>query len=123
MIKARKGQGKYRKGVLNLWGNSCTVTSVTNQLVLIASHIKPWAESNNAERLDPSNGLTLIATLDNLFDQYLITFNPDNGKMFISDAVDEQDHVVIGIPSPLKIKPSAKQTKYLRFHFNKFRSN
>ncbi|WP_245431366.1 HNH endonuclease signature motif containing protein, partial [Rhodoplanes roseus] len=34
--------------------------------VLRASHIKPWRDASDQERLDPRNGLLLSATLDAL---------------------------------------------------------
>lgn len=39
-----------------------------------ASHAKPWRTSSDQERLDPHNGLPLIATLGVLFDRGLIGF-------------------------------------------------
>ena len=48
--------------------------------MLIASHIKPWKDSSNTERLDINNGILLTPTFDKLFDKFLITFN-DNGTI------------------------------------------
>ena len=42
---------------------------------LVASHMKPWSRSTNAERLDGSNGLLLSPHVDHLFDRGLITFS------------------------------------------------
>ena len=36
---------------------------------LRASHIKPWRDATNAERLNGSNGLLLSPPIDHLFDQ------------------------------------------------------
>jgi hypothetical protein len=41
LVDARLGQGKFRSGVLQLWGNRCSVTGSTIQAVIRASHIKP----------------------------------------------------------------------------------
>ena len=54
--------------VLKIWGNRCCVTGSTTLDAIRASHIKPWRRSSNQERLDPYNGLPLVATLDALFD-------------------------------------------------------
>src|ERR1019366_6901961 len=66
LFNARLGQGKFRTQVLESWGNCCSVTGSVVQPAIRASHIKPWRESSNAERLDRNNGLPLIASLDAL---------------------------------------------------------
>jgi putative restriction endonuclease len=43
--------------------------------MLVASHIKPWSESNVSERLDPENGLSACPTHDVAFDTGLLTVN------------------------------------------------
>ncbi|MEI6914209.1 MAG: HNH endonuclease signature motif containing protein, partial [Armatimonadota bacterium] len=52
----------------------CRLTHVGNPTHLIASHIKPWRESNNDERLAGGNGLLLTPSIDHLFDRGFITF-------------------------------------------------
>ena len=39
--------------------------------LLFASHIKPWSDSNNKERLDPYNGFLLTPNLDVCFDKVI----------------------------------------------------
>ena len=41
----------------------------------MASHIKPWAVSDDVERLDPHNGVAACPTHDAAFDSGLITIN------------------------------------------------
>lgn len=79
LAKARVGQGYFRKQVILLDG-SCRVTGVTDTRLLIASHIKPWREASNAERLSGNNGMLLSPHVDVLFDEQLITFE-DDGRM------------------------------------------
>jgi HNH endonuclease len=74
LIDARRGQGKFRVEVGVRWNNICAVTGCGIVEVLRASHIKPWRDSTNRERLDPENGLLLAAHVDALFDKDLITF-------------------------------------------------
>ncbi|WP_449429673.1 HNH endonuclease [Rhodanobacter umsongensis] len=50
--------------------------------MLIASHIKPWREASNAERLSGCNGLLLSPHVDALFDEQFITFD-DDGRMHV----------------------------------------
>lgn len=52
--------------------------------VLIASHIKPYRDSNDDEAFDPNNGLLLSKTLDSLFDLNYISFEDDGTIIFYS---------------------------------------
>lgn len=83
LIDARRGQGEFRRAVINLH-RRCLVTGVEDASLLIASHIKAWALGTNVERLDPHNGLLLAPHIDKLFDRGLISF-ADNGEMLVSD--------------------------------------
>ena len=76
LAKARIGQGRFRAGLVAAWGKGevCALTCIAVSELLIASHIKPWRESTNEERLDPMNGLLLVAHADRLFDRFLLSF-------------------------------------------------
>ena len=58
VVTSRRGQGVFRANVL-LRESSCQVTRVDDSRHLKASHIKPWRDAADAERLDGSNGLVL----------------------------------------------------------------
>ncbi|SAL79589.1 hypothetical protein AWB68_05670 [Caballeronia choica] len=120
LIKARLGQGTYRKQMLELWDGKCAVTGLTTPSALIASHAKPWADSTDEERLDPYNGLPLMATLDRLFDKHLIAFDPETGEMLISHVVEEADRAILGIPANLRNIPNEQQAHYLKLHLDRF---
>ncbi len=79
----RTEQGNYRKAALELWDNKCAVTGVDEPGWLIASHIKPWRESSNEERVNPLNSLILTPNYDKLFDRGIISFSPENGKIIL----------------------------------------
>jgi hypothetical protein len=74
LIKARIGQGTFRMELIKLW-KGCAVTGVSEKKFLIASHIFPWRSSNNAEKLNPYNGLLLQPNFDTFFDKGYISFN------------------------------------------------
>jgi len=52
----------------------CPFTKINDNRLLIASHIKPWAFSDNKERLDLKNVFVLSPLFDKLFDRGLISF-------------------------------------------------
>lgn len=112
LIEARLGQGKYRDSVLDRWDQSCAVTGCETAAALRASHIKPWRISNDEERIDPENGLPLIATLDALFDKNLVSFG-DDGLIVISKTL-EGDLKSLGIKQGLRLrKPLTRSQKKL----------
>jgi len=115
LINSRVGQGRYRKGVIKLWG-MCAVTKVQEQSLLKASHIKPWIKSSDSEKLDPCNGLLLTPNLDSLFNDGYITFQ-DDGAIAISKKLTKGDKDKLGIHDGLKlVKIFAKTKVYLHYH-------
>ncbi|MEI7785143.1 MAG: HNH endonuclease signature motif containing protein [Betaproteobacteria bacterium] len=68
LVNARIGQGLFRSRV-ELIEPYCRITGVTDRRFLRASHIKPWVDSDNRERLDGHNGLLLSPHVDHLFDK------------------------------------------------------
>lgn len=86
LVQARVGQGKFRNDVASLWGKGevCALTGIAVPELLIASHIKPWRDSDDAQRLDPCNGLLLAAHVDKAFDKYLLSFKESRGEFLIS---------------------------------------
>lgn len=86
LVKSRRGQGLFKSRVeLNEAG--CRVTGVTAREHLRASHIKPWCDSDNTERLDGNNGLLLAPHIDHLFDRGYISFT-NEGKLLVSNSLD-----------------------------------
>src|SRR5450830_228945 len=115
LVDARHGQGDFRRELELVWGGKCAVTGCAIGAVLRASHIKPWAESTNSERLDSNNGLLLTSNLDALFDRFLITFS-ENGKMLISASIPENQLKILGIGGSLRKVLNTEQIKYLTQH-------
>ncbi|CAG4901537.1 HNH endonuclease [Paraburkholderia gardini] len=81
LTKARVGQGRFRADVTARWGRgeACALTGIAIDEMLVASHIKPWRDSSNSERMDPMNGLLLVAHADRLFDRHLMSFKKVGG--------------------------------------------
>jgi hypothetical protein len=88
LTRARVGQGFFRKQVI-LLDPVCRVTGVTDTRLLIASHIKPWREASNPERLSGYNGLLLSPHVDALFDEQFITFE-DDGQMRVRSSLSRE---------------------------------
>lgn len=115
IIQSRIGQGVFRSGLISYW-RRCAVTGCNSPDLLRASHIKPWRDSDNAERLDVYNGLLLIPNLDNVFDKGYISFD-DDGKIIINDRLSDRDRDKLGIHSGMRLrKIEQRHIKYLDYH-------
>ena len=115
LIKARRGQGLYRREAIRLW-QDCSLTGFGNKSILIASHIKPWKLSNNSERIDAYNSLLLVPTVDKLFDKGYVGFEP-TGRILLSDKISAIDWDKINISDELHLRFVPEQTKpFLEYH-------
>lgn len=122
LVTSRVGQGAYRKRIIHRWEYKCAVTGFDKLNVLIASHILPWADSDNNQRLDVHNGILLSPTYDALFDRHLISFE-NTGKIILSDAVETQAFEKIGVTGKEKIKKLSNcNFEYLEKHRLQFSS-
>jgi hypothetical protein len=111
----RRGQWLFRRRLETHWGSACAVTGCTVPEALRASHIKPWKRFKSL-RLNPNNGLLLTATIDALFDQYLVSFD-DDGKMLLVPKISAEDRKRLMLAGMKLSKPlSSKQRKNLSWH-------
>ncbi len=102
LVTSRVGHGAYRKRLIHRWEYKCAVTGFDKPQILIASHIVPWKDANNQERVDVNNGIILSPTYDALFDRHLISFE-DTGKIILSDQFRDLDYRKIGVTGNEKI--------------------
>jgi len=113
MLAVRIGQQRFRKLVTDFWEGKCAITGA--KLFLTAAHIKPWCLSNNHERLDVFNGLTLSPLYDKAFDAGYISF-ADDGKIIINEKLKGEAHL-LGISGEEKIEGITPfHLKYLEYH-------
>lgn len=132
LAQARIGQGRFRADVTRLWGRGevCTLTGIALPELLVASHIKPWRDSNDDERLDPANGLLLAAHADKLFDRHLMSFESTRGglRCVIAPVALSAAHAtqlkVDAIVDMTYLNPSAgrRVEQYMRGHMERFRA-
>ena len=117
LIMARRGQGIFRQRVARI-ETHCRLTGVARPGHLIASHMKPWRDSGDQERLDGENGLLLTPTVDHLFDRGFISFE-DNGRLLISPVAHQESLLKMGINAGQVVNVgsfSSGQKRYLDFH-------
>lgn len=117
LINARIGQGEYRKNLL-LECPFCPFTMVSDERLLVASHIKPWALSDDKEKVDAKNGFLFTPTYDRLFDRGFISFE-DDGTLMVSPWISPMNQKRLGIYNGKiidKLPIDEKRKKYLEFH-------
>jgi putative restriction endonuclease len=116
LIRARKGQGKYREKLLEQCP-FCPITLISDDRLLIASHIKPWVKSNDVEKIDPKNGFMLTPTYDFLFDRGYISFTNDK-KIIISPWLSKMTCSKLSISNDktYSLLPTEGREKYLEYH-------
>ncbi|WP_051953953.1 HNH endonuclease [Xenophilus azovorans] len=130
LIQARIGQGRFRAEVVELWGKGevCALTGIALPELLIASHIKPWRESSDLERLDPANGLLLATHADKLFDRHLLSFDLQHGDLrTVIAPIALSDAARLGLRPGMPLRaaqlpPSAARRleAYMRDHHDRF---
>jgi len=116
LYKARVGQGEYRTKLLQLCP-FCPITLISDDRLLIASHIKPWASSDNFEKTDPMNGFMLTPTFDRLFDRGFLSFTDDK-KTILSPFLSNMTYSKLGISNNKLIPhlPTEGREIYLEYH-------
>lgn len=115
LIKARIGQGKYREDLLKETP-FCLITGVSDERILVASHIKPWAVADIKEKIDPKNGFILTPTFDKLFDRGFISFE-DDGELIVSHWLSPMNQKRLGLQPGKKYKfDCAGRNDYLKYH-------
>lgn len=117
LVLARRGQGAYRAAIEKI-ESACRVTHVDRREHLVASHAKPWRDSDNSERLNGENGLLLTPSVDHLFDKGFITFE-DSGRLIVSPVAHRESMRRMGIEVDSAVYVgdfSAGQRHFLEYH-------
>ncbi|MFT3825154.1 MAG: HNH endonuclease [Chitinophagaceae bacterium] len=86
-IQVRIKQSSFRKKVLENFEFKCCLTGVTENELLVASHIIPWSTKIET-RLSPHNGLCLSTLYDSLFDKGYFTLSKFY-EVIITSKLDE----------------------------------
>lgn len=115
IIQSRVGQGKFRESLISYW-NGCSLSNCSMTQVLIASHIKPWCDCDNNERLDVFNGLLLLPNYDKLFDKGYITFD-QRGRLVVSRLLKSEEQEILGVKNGMSLnKIEEGHLQYLKYH-------
>lgn len=114
LIKVRVNQGVFRERLLERY-RKCCLCGVSASEFLVASHIKPWCDCENEERLDINNGLLLCPNHDKLFDRGYISFD-DDGQIIISTELSQTDSIFMNVNNDMHINMTEDNKKYMNYH-------
>jgi hypothetical protein len=118
LVTSRVGQGYYRQQLIEKWDGKCAVSKSDILPILIASHIVPWSEGNDEERLDVENGILLSPLYDALFDKHLISFDA-SGRIIVSNSITAENLERLGLSADAKIHITNGMQPYLQRHREK----
>lgn len=122
-VWVRINQSIFRQKILDNFQNRCCLTGITENMLLVASHIIPWADRIES-RLSPHNGLCLSVLYDKLFDKGYFTFS-DTFEVMITARMDQLSEQtkkwlleISGkiMTSPIKYEISKLSIQYHRMH-------
>lgn len=110
-------QAKYREKLLEECPY-CPITKISDERLLIASHIKPYSVSSDEEAFDPKNGFMFSPLYDRLFDHGFISFDPKK-CMMVSNWLSPSNQRKCQIEAGTYIQAlplDEKREEYLQYH-------
>ncbi|MCF8277863.1 MAG: HNH endonuclease [Flavobacteriales bacterium] len=124
IVKVRIGQSQFRQTLLDKPDRSCLFTGVSEEALLVASHIKPWSVAESRERLDTNNGVLLTPTFDKLFDRFLLSVDEDGNVVWSQNRLNSEtvNKLLRGIEEPnhLKFNITEDNRSYFDYHRQRF---
>ena len=115
LVTSRVGQGYSRQQIIEKWDGKCAVLKTDILSILIASHIVPWSECNDDQRLDVENGILLSPLYDALFDKHLISFGA-SGRIIVSNTITVENLERLGLSVDVKIQITKGMLPFLNKH-------
>lgn len=123
VTEQRIKQSFFRRAVLSSYRGRCCMSGLSEQRLLVASHIVPWSK-DKANRLNPSNGLCLSAIHDRAFDKGLITISNDMRVIVSEELKRNKETFVVEVLLPLEGRAIelperfAPQSEFIAWHRN-----
>jgi hypothetical protein len=116
LVEARLGIGRFSDEVRALWDGACCATGAVVDVLVHVCAIKPWIRASNEERLDPQNGLPLVATWHLAFTSGLVAFD-DGGVLLLSADLPADEARKAGIDPGFRLAVKGdRQRAYLAWH-------
>lgn len=104
LVRVRRGQSEFRAALLRVYGPSCAVTGPCPAEALEAAHLRAFAD-HGRHRVE--EGLLLRADIHSLFDDGLLTVDPDTLEVLVDPRLAAYADYVSRIGQQLKIPSNA----------------
>lgn len=114
-VEVRTGQSDFRNRVSMNFGGSCAITGHNVTQCLQAAHISPFADDKNN---NTSNGILMSADLHLLFDNHLMSINPDTLTVHFKC---NHPYAALYEGNELKAHRVKLDVEALRIHWNLFK--
>lgn len=122
-VRLSEVQDELRKRLIKKHGCKCLLCDITNNDMLIASHIKPACECDIFGKADIENAFLLCAQHDKLFDRALISFSFIDGKIMISKELTPEEIAICQLDADYSLPQEYLTTErigYLMWHNDEF---
>lgn len=118
-IQSRRGQQKFRATLLDAYSSKCAVTGCNTVHVLEAAHIIPHSEQAS---YSVNAGILLRADIHTLFDLFLLSIEPESGRVVVADDCKPGYGEFHGIAVKFPASPSElPDPGLLMIHFQKWK--
>ena len=112
VIEQRRRLNFFRRSVLSSYQGRCCISGLSEQKLLVASHIVPWSKDRH-NRLNPRNGLCLSVLHDKAFDRGLIGISDELTIMVSKELKRKKDKFIKEVLLPLENQRIYLPTRFL----------
>ncbi len=113
-VRTRKGQGKFRDRLLDIYGHKCAFTGINHTTALEAAHLYQYSQLGEHHE---SGGLLLRRDVHRLFDVGLLSVNPDTLLIEVHRDIQNIETYRNIDGCPLQVKVSTKTQEWLKAHW------
>ena len=125
-VRLSEVQTALRNRLIKEHGKKCMLCDITNEKMLIASHIKNASACDIYGKADVNNCFLLCANHDKLFDKYLISFSFIDGSIMISKKLTQEEIEICQLDPSYKLPEemlTPERVEYLMWHNDEFEKN
>lgn len=96
-IVVRRGQPKFRKELIEVYGAKCAITGCGVLSILEAAHITPYlGPATNLKK----NGILLRADIHSLWDLGLIAIHPHDNRIVVNESIVDETYRILQGKTP-----------------------
>lgn len=117
MVVVRDGQSEFRRQVLANHDRTCAISGCQIIQILEAAHISPYAGVHSDHM---ANGLCLRVDIHRLFDAFLLSIEPNSGRVVLAEALTEDPEYSALADRVLRVGKTPVAVELLDLHYRSF---